>query len=126
VSEIACSFCGKRRSDVRKLISGPNVYVCDECVTLCNEIIEQDDAVPPRRYPRPREILDDLDRYVIGQEQAKRVLSVAVYNHFKRISYRPRPGDVELAKGNMILLAQARRSHRAGRRNHVDRGRLRR
>ena len=102
--EICCSFCGKRRSEVRKLISGPNVYVCDECVSLCNEIIEQDESPPPRQFPRPREILDELDRYVVGQDRAKRVLSVAVYNHYKRISYRGKPGDVELAKGNILLL----------------------
>jgi len=104
VSEIACSFCGKRRADVRKLISGPNVYICDECVALCNDIIEQEGGSAARRYPRPQEISDDLERYVIGQNKAKRVLSVAVYNHFKRISYRARPGDVELAKGNIMLV----------------------
>ena len=70
VDEICCSFCGKRRSEVRKLISGPNVYVCDECVTLCNEIIEQDETPPPRKYPRPGEILEELNRYAIGQDRA--------------------------------------------------------
>ena len=104
VTQIACSFCGKRRSDVRKLISGPNVYICDECVTLCTDIVQQDEGAPSKQYPRPREILEDIDRYVIGQERAKRVLSVAVYNHYKRISYRGRPGDVELAKGNILLV----------------------
>jgi ATP-dependent Clp protease ATP-binding subunit ClpX len=104
MDEISCSFCGKRRSEVRKLISGPNVYVCDECVALCNEIIEQDESPPPRQYPRPAELLDELNRYAIGQQRAKRVLSVAVYNHYKRISYRGKPGDVELAKGNILLL----------------------
>ena len=104
MDDIHCSFCGKRRSEVRKLISGPNVYVCDECVALCNEIIEQDESPPHRQFPRPQEILDELDRYVIGQDQAKRVLSVAVYNHYKRISYRSKPGEVELAKGNILLL----------------------
>ena len=104
MDDIACSFCGKRRSEVRKLISGPNVYVCDECVALCNEIIEQDELPAPRQYPRPQEICDYLDTYVIGQTNAKRVLSVAVYNHYKRISYRGKPGDVELAKGNILLL----------------------
>jgi len=104
LDDIACSFCGKCRSEVRKLISGPNVYVCDECVTLCNEIIEQDELPAPRQYPRPREINDYLDTYVIGQDNAKRVLSVAVYNHYKRISYRGKPGEVELAKGNILLL----------------------
>jgi len=104
VDDIRCSFCGKRRSEVRKLISGPNVYVCDECVALCNEIIEQDESPAHRQYPRPQEILDELDRYVIGQDGAKRALAVAVYNHYKRISYKGKPGDVELAKGNILLL----------------------
>ncbi|MCC6750350.1 MAG: ATP-dependent Clp protease ATP-binding subunit ClpX [Deltaproteobacteria bacterium] len=104
MTDIACSFCGKRRAEVRKLISGPNVYICDECVGLCNEIIEQDEAPTPRRFPRPKEIQGDLDRYVVGQNQAKRVLSVAVYNHYKRIHYRHRPGEVELAKGNILLV----------------------
>ena len=104
MDDIRCSFCGKRRSEVRKLISGPNVYVCDECVALCNEIIEQDESPAHRQYPRPQEILDELDRYVIGQDGAKRALAVAVYNHYKRISYKGKPGDVELAKGNILLL----------------------
>ena len=104
MDDIRCSFCGKRRSEVRKLISGPNVYVCDECVALCNEIIEQDESPAHRQYPRPQEILDELDRYVIGQGSAKRALAVAVYNHYKRISYRGKPGEVELAKGNILLL----------------------
>ena len=104
MDDIHCSFCGKRRSEVRKLISGPNVYVCDECVALCNEIIEQDESPPHRQFPRPQEILDELDKYVVGQDNAKRVLSVAVYNHYKRISYHSKPGEVELAKGNILLL----------------------
>lgn len=99
-----CSFCGKNRSEVRKLISGPNVYICDECVGLCDEIIAQDEQPAAHGYPKPAEIIDDLQRYVVGQAGAKRVLAVAVYNHYKRISYRPRPGDVELAKGNILLL----------------------
>ena len=104
MDDIHCSFCGKRRSEVRKLISGPNVYVCDECVALCNEIIEQDESPPHRQFPRPQEILDELDKYVVGQDSPKRVLSVAVYNHYKRISYHSKPGEVELAKGNILLL----------------------
>ncbi|PID38054.1 MAG: ATP-dependent Clp protease ATP-binding subunit ClpX [Proteobacteria bacterium] len=99
-----CSFCGKTRSEVRKLISGPNVYICDECVGLCDEIIGVDEQPVARGYPKPSAMLEALDRYVIGQSTAKRVLSVAVYNHYKRISYRPRPGDVELAKGNILLI----------------------
>lgn len=104
MNDICCSFCGKRRSEVRKLISGPNVYVCDECVKLCNDIIEQDELPPARQFPRPREILEELDKYAIGQDRAKRVMSVAVFNHYKRISYHSKPGEVELAKGNILLL----------------------
>ncbi len=104
MTQIACSFCGKSRADVRKLISGPNVYICDECVALCSDIVEQEEVLPTRRYPRPKEVLEDLDRYVIGQDRAKRALSVAVYNHYKRIFYRARPGEVELAKGNILLI----------------------
>ncbi|MBW2731094.1 MAG: ATP-dependent Clp protease ATP-binding subunit ClpX [Deltaproteobacteria bacterium] len=101
---MACSFCGKRRSEVRKLISGPNVFICDECVTLCDDIIRQDEEPAAAQYPKPQEVQEYLDRYVVGQTRAKHVLSVAVYNHYKRISYRIRPGDVELAKGNILLL----------------------
>ena len=101
---MACSFCGKTRSKVRKLISGPNVFICDECVALCDEIIAQDSQPLGQSHPKPREIRDYLDQYVVGQSRAKQVLSVAVYNHYKRINYRHRPGDVELAKGNILLI----------------------
>jgi ATP-dependent Clp protease ATP-binding subunit ClpX len=104
VDQMDCSFCGKGRSEVRKLISGPNVYICDECVSLCNEIIAEDTHPAAHGYPKPQELLDYLDEFVIGQNKAKRVLSVAVYNHYKRISYRHRPGDVELAKGNILMI----------------------
>ena len=106
-----CSFCGKSQSEVRKLIAGPSVYVCDECVDLCNDIIkeelasdEQDDTTE-QRLPKPKEINTALDEYVIGQEKAKKILSVAVYNHYKRINNRANKGDdVELAKSNILLI----------------------
>lgn len=103
-----CSFCGKSQHEVKKLIAGPNVFVCDECVDLCVEIIqdEADDAVKvtPQGVPKPHEIKAVLDDYVIGQEHAKRVLSVAVYNHYKRINLTPKKDDVELSKSNILLL----------------------
>jgi ATP-dependent Clp protease ATP-binding subunit ClpX len=104
VDEICCSFCGQSRQEVRKLISGPNVYICDECVDLCNRVVDEEEQADTLRFARPHEMVSALDRYVVGQSRAKKVLSVAVYNHFKRISYRCRPGDVELAKGNIMVL----------------------
>jgi len=103
-----CSFCGKSQHEVRKLIAGPSVYICDECVELCNDIIREeleDASMSEReRLPTPQEIHEFLDEYVIGQPQAKRVLSVAVYNHYKRLeSYKHRE-DVELAKSNILLI----------------------
>ncbi len=107
--ELSCSFCGKGQREVRRLIAGPSVFICDECVELCNEIIaeerERDDlTVPKNRLPRPAEIKGILDQYVIGQEQAKKILSVAVYNHYKRIDRSISPGDVELQKSNVLML----------------------
>lgn len=103
--QIACSFCSRLRNEVRKLISGPTVYICDECVQLCSEIVEDEKvAEAAMDYPSPAELYQELDRYVVGQKQAKRVLSVAVYNHFKRIHYRPKQGEVELQKGNILLV----------------------
>ncbi len=108
---LKCSFCGKSQKQVKKLIAGPGVYICDECIDLCNEIIEEELAEPTEfkwdSLPKPREIYEFLDAYVIGQDQAKKALSVAVYNHYKRVqSGEDRPGEegVELAKSNILLL----------------------
>jgi ATP-dependent Clp protease ATP-binding subunit ClpX len=104
-----CSFCGKSQHEVRKLIAGPSVFVCDECVELCNDIIreevqEQSASVTGSELPTPHEIKDILDEYVIGQERAKKVLSVAVYNHYMRLETEQKKDDVELAKSNILLI----------------------
>ncbi len=104
-----CSFCGKSQHEVRKLIAGPSVFVCDECVELCNDIIreevqEQAASTNGSSLPTPHEINDILDEYVIGQERAKRVLAVAVYNHYKRLENGQKKDDVELAKSNILLI----------------------
>ncbi|HUN91315.1 MAG TPA: ATP-dependent Clp protease ATP-binding subunit ClpX [Burkholderiaceae bacterium] len=104
-----CSFCGKSQHEVRKLIAGPSVFICDECIDLCNDIIRDetttDGAAGPRSdLPTPHEICSILDQYVIGQEQAKRILSVAVYNHYKRLKHLSTKDDVELAKSNILLI----------------------
>ena len=104
MEEFHCSFCGKQRREVRKLISGPRVFICDECVTLCNDILAKEEAAERPKFPPPRAIVDELDRYVVGQAQAKRALSVAVYNHYKRIGMRGKQSEVEVQKGNIILL----------------------
>jgi ATP-dependent Clp protease ATP-binding subunit ClpX len=106
---LRCSFCGKSKDSVRKFISGPSVYICNECITLCNEILAEDEerevADSITQVPTPSEIKDVLDQYVIGQERAKRTLAVAVYNHYKRINASSgREGDVELDKSNILLL----------------------
>ena len=109
---LKCSFCGKSQKQVKKLIAGPGVYICDECIDLCNEIIEEELAEPSElkwdSLPKPREIYEFLDAYVIGQEKAKKALSVAVYNHYKRVQSggESRSGEdgVELAKSNILLL----------------------
>jgi ATP-dependent Clp protease ATP-binding subunit ClpX len=101
-----CSFCGKSENEVRKLIAGPSVYICDECVDLCNDIIREEVHAKPQAkgLPKPHEIRAVLDEYVIGQEQAKKVLSVAVYNHYKRLSLKNASDGVELAKSNILLI----------------------
>jgi ATP-dependent Clp protease ATP-binding subunit ClpX len=106
---LRCSFCGKSKDSVRKFISGPSVYICNECITLCNEILAEDEerevADAITQVPTPSEIKDVLDQYVIGQERAKRTLAVAVYNHYKRINASSgRDSDVELDKSNILLL----------------------
>ena len=102
-----CSFCGKSQHEVRKLIAGPSVFICDECVELCNDIIreELEEKAQSARssLPKPREILEVLDQYVIGQQRAKRTLAVAVYNHYKRIESRSKNDEVELSKSNILL-----------------------
>ena len=104
MDDFHCSFCGKRRREVRKLISGPRVFICDECVALCNDIIAKEEAAERPKHPRPREIYDELNKYVIGQDRAKKALSVAVHNHYKRIGQHGKAGEVEIQKGNILLL----------------------
>ena len=109
-SNLSCSFCGKSQKEVKKLIAGPTVYICDECIALCNDIIaeevERDDKLPNlASIPKPRDLRKILDEFVIGQDHAKKVLSVAVYNHYKRIDFKGgKHQDVELQKSNVLLL----------------------
>ena len=103
-----CSFCGKSQHEVKKLIAGPSVFICDECVELCNDIISEElqeqAASSVQKLPKPTEIKEILDDYVIGQKQAKKVLSVAVYNHYKRLEVKHKKDDVELSKSNIMLI----------------------
>src|SRR5437667_11113938 len=105
---LKCAFCGKSQKQVTKLIAGPGVYICDECIDLCNEIIEEElsetSELRLEELPKPREIYEFLDDYVIGQEQGKKVLSVAVYNHYKRIQVGAKDAEVELQKSNIRVL----------------------
>ena len=107
--QLLCSFCGKSQRQVKKLIAGPGVYICDECIDLCNEIIDEELTAPPtfdlENLPKPREIYGVLDEYVVGQDDAKRTLSVAVYNHYKRVQMmQAEDQDIELQKSNILLL----------------------
>jgi ATP-dependent Clp protease ATP-binding subunit ClpX len=105
---LKCSFCGKSQNDVRKLIAGPTVYICDECIELCNDIIaeewEEEKSREIRSLPKPAEIKTVLDQYVVGQDRAKKILAVAVHNHYKRIEAGSEVGDVELQKANILLV----------------------
>ena len=108
-NNLTCSFCGKNQEDVKKLIAGPSVYICDECVDLCIDIIDEevksdDSESPLKNLPSPIEIFNELEEYVIGQENAKKVLSVAVYNHYKRLKSANKKDAVELQKSNVLLL----------------------
>ena len=144
-STLYCSFCGKSQHEVRKLIAGPNVFICNECVELCADIIKEEDRKTRKAsgptVMTPAEIKGVLDDYVIGQEQAKRVLSVAVHNHYKRLAHGAKGSEVELQKSNILLdradrlrqdalgpdaRAHARRAVHHGRRHDLDRGGLRR
>ncbi|CAM3748647.1 ATP-dependent protease ATP-binding subunit ClpX [Mesobacillus zeae] len=106
--QLKCSFCGKTQDQVRKLVAGPGVYICDECIELCTEIVEEElgteEEVEFKDVPKPKEIRDILDEYVIGQDQAKKNLSVAVYNHYKRINSNSKIDEVELSKSNIAMI----------------------
>ncbi|MGB8956882.1 MAG: ATP-dependent protease ATP-binding subunit ClpX [Tumebacillaceae bacterium] len=106
--QLKCSFCGKTQDQVRKLVAGPGVYICDECIELCNEIVEEElgeeEEFEMKDVPKPREIREILDQYVIGQDASKKALAVAVYNHYKRINTGGKNEDVELSKSNILLI----------------------
>ncbi|WP_044640614.1 ATP-dependent protease ATP-binding subunit ClpX [Risungbinella massiliensis] len=106
--QLKCSFCGKSQDQVRKLVAGPGVYICDECIELCNEIVEEElgneEDIDLQNLPKPQEIYSILNQYVIGQDQAKKSLAVAVYNHYKRINSNTKSDDVELSKSNIMMI----------------------
>ena len=109
--QLLCSFCGKSQRQVKKLIAGPGVYICDECIDLCNEIIDEELTAPPsfdiENLPKPREIYGVLDEYVVGQEESKRTLSVAVYNHYKRVQMmQADDSDIEIHAREIIDIRQ--------------------
>ncbi|MCA9693849.1 MAG: AAA family ATPase, partial [Myxococcales bacterium] len=106
---LSCSFCGKSQKEVKKLIAGPSVYICDECISLCNDILAEEVQKEERsetggKIPKPKEIRKILDDYIIGQDLAKKIISVAVYNHYKRINAKKLPEEAELQKSNILLL----------------------
>src|SRR3982751_2872428 len=105
---LRCSFCGKSQNEVKKLIAGPGVYICNECIDICNEIINDDEQTATTttrtHLPKPAEIKCFLDEYVVGQEESKKRLSVAVYQHYKRLELAKRRSDVELQKSNILLI----------------------
>lgn len=109
-AQLTCSFCGKSQDEVKKLIAGPTVYICDECIELCNDIIDEEARLDQtaeqdsKKLPKPAEIKDILDEYVVGQERAKKILSVAVYNHYKRVEYSEAADGIEIQKSNILLL----------------------
>ena len=108
-ANLSCSFCGKSQREVKKLIAGPTVYICDECIELCNDIIaeeygQEESSTATSRVPKPKEIKESLDEYVVGQESAKKVLAVAVHNHYRRIESQTFVGEVELQKANIVLI----------------------
>src|SRR5258708_10311338 len=109
---LKCSFCGKSQNDVRKLIAGPTVYICDECIELCNDIIaeewEEEKSRELRSLPKPSEIKNVLDQYVVGQERAKKILAVAVHNHYKRIEAGSEAGEVEMPKAKHLPIGPTR------------------
>ena len=113
---LRCSFCGKTQDEVKKLVAGPTVYICNECVALCNDILKEEDkgevkspgpAKTKITVPKPVEIKDVLDEYVIGQDKAKKTLSVAVHNHYKRLLIKSGPQDVGIKKSNVLLIGPA-------------------
>ena len=108
-SHLFCSFCGKSQDEVKKLVAGPSVYICDECIELCNDIIAEEQereslSIQQTNIPKPHELKKFLDQYVVGQDKAKKVLSVAVYNHYRRVDYKRGKDDVELQKSNILLI----------------------